>query len=335
MAESFERLNKPGQTAGTSGWSVGRFDWLNDPASKVNRYWRVIEQGSSATKWPWQGETIVGLWGPNAGPRGELHKGDLDAFQTGRADQKFVPFFRQRGSDMTRAARAALWYYFDGGKGPNMEQLTPDATRSRHEGGHFNADAERHRIFFWLMTRAKLDQMPFVSGVVVRPIPPALFYQRALASFDPLGKEIEALRAGVQHLAGANVSTPSGLATAREALAVDTGSYQGVQRSLSPGQAIGLRPAARTGAPRQFVTHAPVPVSMATATLSAASQDFLRDGKGRFSSGAWQDMLRKVNRDVAKQYQDAVVSLMNAERKRPPTGDLIKATKAPQNRYPQ
>lgn len=44
------------QYAGQVGWAVGLPTWLDSPASKVNRYWRVIEFGAAATAYPWLGD---------------------------------------------------------------------------------------------------------------------------------------------------------------------------------------------------------------------------------------------------------------------------------------
>src|SRR5690606_22243005 len=106
-------MAKANTFAGRLGWAVGIPEWLNNENSKVNRYWRVIEYGSSATRWPWQGQRIVGLWSNLPGPRGGLITGQLSMFNVAR-DQKFVPFFHAKNGDMDRAGRAALYWFLEG-----------------------------------------------------------------------------------------------------------------------------------------------------------------------------------------------------------------------------
>lgn len=301
------------------GWSVGRFDWLNDPASKVNRYWRVIEEGSNATDWPWQGQRIVGLWGPKAGPRGRLITGDLSAFQSGRDDQKFVPFFRNRGKGLNAAARAALAYFFEGGRGKNMDLIRADPRGNR------NAASARRRFYFWMMMVGKergptLDQLPFVQGIVMREVQAGNYYARALEAFNPMDRELDALR---RIFGGADVSTRSGLRQARTLQAFD--SYSRYADEVRPK----TRPT--PGGARRYSSHTSRHGGRfaASVDMSFVAQDFRRNALGHFTS--YQGDLQQANRQIAAEFQSRVVQLMQQERRRPVSGALIAATKDERN----
>jgi hypothetical protein len=320
-----------GGYGGSLGWSVGNLDWLNDPGSKVNRYWRVIEQGSNATDWPWQGRRIVGLWGPNAGPRTRLiNGGDLSAFQRGRGDQKFVPFFRSIDqADNRRAARAALYYFFGGGKGKNMELLNVDPSSTANaKNRRYDVESNRKRIYFWLMTRARVEDMPFVQGVIIREVQAGHYYARALLSFgDPVERELDELRRVMAHVYGAgggwaDPTTPAGLKKGRQYQALDAYSKYG---DVAP----------KTGRRRtEKRTHSAAVGGRYIATVNATAyvQDFIRTGRGTISQ--YVSEMTKVNQRMAVAFQAEVVQLMMQDRRRPMSGDLIKAHRDARNRTP-
>jgi hypothetical protein len=76
-------------------------------------------------------------------------------------------------------------------------------------------------------------------------------------------------------------------------------------------------------------------MGIAVVTASSNVQDLIRTGGGQFPSGQWQAAIIDVNRKVALQFQEHVVSLMRDSVLRPPTGDLVRATRDPRNRYPE
>ena len=324
-----------GGYGGSLGWSVGNLAWLNSPNSKVNRYWRVQEYGSNATNWPWQGQRVVGLWGPNAGPRRRLISGDLSAFQSGRNNQKFVPFFRSIDqADQRRAARAALYYFFGGGKGKNMELLNvnPSSTknaRNRRE----DVDSNRQRIYFWLMNRARVEDMPFVQGVIIREVQAGHYYARAIqnmgGSSGILERELAELRRVMAHVYGAggqwsDPTTTAGLRKGREYQAADAYSrYGDVKPKTGPRR-------------REKRTHSRSPGVqgryIATVNASVYVQDFIRTSRGTISQ--YVSEMSTVNRNLAERFQEEVVQLMQQERRRPVSGDLIKAHRDPRNRTP-
>lgn len=320
-----------GGYAGALGWSVGLFSWLDNPNAKVNRYWRVIEQGSNESDWPWQGRHVVGLWGPNAGPRGALINGDLSGFQTGRNDQKFVPFFRSiSDADNRRAARAALYYFFGGGKGRNMELLHADPRASTANGGAGRSvERARKRIYFWLMTRARVEDMPFVQGVIIREVPAGRYYARAALTFNPAEREMEELRRVMQHVFGAggassDPTTSAGLRKGREYQAADAYSKHGTvapkkgRRRLEGGGRLHTTNNGSQG--------------IVSVDSTAYVQDFIRTSRGTISQ--YTSEMTEVNRRVAAAFQAEVVQLMQQERRRPMSGALLKAHADPQNRTP-
>lgn len=273
---------------GQQGWTVGIFEWLNGPKSKVSRYWRAIENGDSSMV----GRHIIGLWGPNPGMNARpnsIMSGDLSAFNW--AYKKFVPFAAKEGTDPLKAARAALWYFMDGGKGRNMELLNPQFKSAGHSK---NVEVERRRMFYWFMTKAPLEKIPFVQGVIKEPMIARKHYREAEQGFLPIQMEMKALRTALgAYWNGATASDAQ--VDARVPL-------------LVPGKMM-------------FAAHA-----------SYLGRDKLT---GRFNS--LQTVVRDVNLQVAMDFQDRVVQIMIADkgRMRPPTDDLLNATRDPRNRYPR
>lgn len=308
------------------GWSVGSFAWLDNPASKVNRYWRVIEQGSDATDWPWAGRRVIGLWSNKATPRGGLIGPGLSPFENGRGNQKFVPFFADiDNSDARDAARAALYYFFEGGKGRNMELIRavrPPTKREIGNGRPWDPDNARKRFYFWLMNYARVEDMPFVQGVIVRKIEAGHFYAKALGNFDPMQHEVEAMREVFSHIlapSGSSAAEPNsrlGLKRLREIQAFDDG-------DIAPKK--GRRRAEKT--PHTSRVRGRFAVSV---NASVVLQDNIRNSRGQLSR--LQAEVVEVNRRVAAAFQAEVVEVMQAERRRPATGELVKATADPRNR---
>jgi len=324
MAESFFIAGPGGTTRGNYsygariGWVVGRFDWLNSVDSKVERYWRVIEEGSAATKWPWVGQQIIGLWGPNAGTMGQdrnnlIDGSPLTAMGAG-SNQRFVPFFAHLGAseaDLLRAAHAALYYYFGGGRGPNMSQLNGGSVRANR------------RIYYWLMTKAGLTQMPFVRGSVVKPITAAHYYQNALRSFGPAEVEMQELRRLCdQFFGGVNPGTSRGMANLRR----QVGDEQGVAPRTGR-----VRSRPETSNRRPFDSY--LPAGSIAVALTGRTTDMGRNAKGQFSNDLFRASIEDVGREVAKRFQLAVVREMESGR-RPATGDLARATASERNRFP-
>jgi hypothetical protein len=325
-----------GGYGGSLGWSVGNLQWLNSPNSKVNRYWRVQEYGSNATNWPWQGQRVVGLWGPNAGPRRRLISGDLSAFQSGRNNQKFVPFFRSIDqADQRRAARAALYYFFGGGKGKNMELLNvnPSSTKDA-KNRRDDVDSNRKRIYFWLMTRARVEDMPFVQGVIIREVQAGHYYARAIQNMGGSGgileRELAELRRVMAHVYGAggqwaDPKTTAGLRKTRQAVADDASGRSGWTTEYAP----------KTGARRREKQRHSRSVRgryIATVDASVYVQDNIRTSRGTISQ--YVSEMSTVNRNLAERFQEEVVQLMQQERRRPVSGDLVKAHRDPRNRTP-
>lgn len=321
------------QYAGQVGWAVGLPTWLDSPASKVNRYWRVIEFGAAATAYPWLGQQIVGLWGDSANPR----MGSAGTSFGGREDQGFEPWFSKLGQDMLGPARAALWHFMEGGKGPNMDLLNPSTYRKqvvkKNKKGevrrremvtrevHTESQEKRARrqLFFWFMTRASsAHELPFVQGTVKREIAPAHYYEEALISFPMEEAQAEALRST---FAEAINSAKLSVSNLRKAQALDN--YKG---RTSSGRA------------RAFYTDESVarllPRSLGHAATSVEIQSLSR-AQGQFVNGQWQAMLRDANAKIAKAFQAEVVSHMDSGARRPATEALRAATAAAENRYPR
>lgn len=305
------------------GWSVGRFEWLDKEESKVRRYWRAIEYGSAETGWPWVNKRIVGLWGPNAGPRGGLHHGDLSMFSD-RRDQKFVPFFKSiedNDAKLQRAGRSALTYFFGGGpsKGnlhfQNEEFIKANVNLKDKRGNRRTKDPARARanFYFWLMTRARIDEMPFVTSFVMEEIPVGNFYAKTLRSFNPLEREVQALK---EELGFQN------LRTTRQYQAED--SYDKAGREIP----------AKKGTPNQDKSYETRMGNRFLVSVSASgrTQDNIRNAFGRFTSG--QAITAAVNRRMSIEFQAALVERMQRSRERPSTGDLIAAHGNAQNRLP-
>lgn len=327
--------NTRGNYAGMLGWSVGRYDWLEDPSSKVNRYWRAIEQGSTY----WVGKTIIGLWGPAAGenvrPNRLISGGPLDPTQTGGGGQKFVPFFASVGGDMEHAKRRALWYFFGGGT-RNMDLLQPKnpVTKSGKPKSGALSLSDQRRMLFYLMTRA--PHVPFVSATVGKPIIAAHYYENALIAFgDPAVREIDLLQQQLAFALGSSsITSARGRAKAQAAMGADTrsGVVKTSALSAAPTSVDSyLLPGRVSSAGNNFGRR-----GLATVTATVHTQDFIRDGNGSFSNGSWQNMVKEINATMAKQFQAEVVRQMQAGRTpRPATRDLIRATENPRNRFPE
>lgn len=271
-----------GEFRGQQGWTVGLFAWLDDPSSKVNRYWRGIEEGSSGSL----GRHIIGLWGPNAGTNNRPNSiigGALSSF--GGAGQKFVPFAVKEGENQLQTARRAFWYFMGGGHGPNMMLLNPQKRNTMNE---------RRRMFWWFMTKASEGQIPFVQGRIERSMKGRHHYERAVAALNPAALELQYLR---EELGAA---------------------WSGLYR----GQAPEAKQAARLENLLPGVLQ-----------FGASSSIVGRDALGRFSE--MDGIIASVNERVAAQFQRKVVELILADTfTRPETGDLVKATADPRNRYP-
>ena len=285
------------------GWSVGLASWLDSPNSKVNRYWRALEYGQKAGTGP-----LIGMWGDSVGAR---RGGALSVPTRGRRDQIFVPFGDSR--EGLRKARFAFWYYITNGR---MGRPTNEDLAKLHAQNPSSA----RRIFFWIMTKASIEQIPFASAQPRRRTNARHYYRKALASFDPMAVEKEILR--------------------REVLTMLNGVFK--QSKARAAMAAETNQQPRSGRARQEVTGSELRGRMgesAGIVVTAASpqaQDFLRSSGGQFPSGLWQQMLVRVNRQVAAQFQQAVVEQMrNGPRFRPDTGELIRATESPNNRIPR
>jgi hypothetical protein len=305
--------------AGKVGWTVGRASWLDDPASKVNRYWRQIEQGQT-----FSGVILIGLWGDRAGTNmrpNMLREGQAMSAAGDYGGQKFVPFGEtDSAATALHRARFALWYFLTAGKmgRPTNEDLT------RLHGA---SPSENRRIFFWLMSKAPVSRMPFVSARAKRSVEGRHYYTRALSSFDPMQVEIDMLRAEIgplirgaftQGKARAVVAMDSPRSGPRKGPArrevADASSYLGGRAPMAGASGLGI----------------------VTVTAGAPVQDLIRVGNGQFPAGQWQAMLIDINRKVAIAFQEHVVALMEeGPHLRPSTGDLVRATADPRNRYPQ
>jgi hypothetical protein len=312
--------------AGKVGWTVGRASWLDDPASMVNRYWRQVEQGEN-----FAGVILIGLWGDRAGTNerpNRLRDGSpLTAAGEG-SHEKFVPF-GETDSPATalHRARFAFWYYITGGKMGRPSDTDLSKLRAA-------TPSERRRIFFWIMSKATLNQIPFVSARAKRSVEGRHYYTRALDSFNVMEVEIDMLREAIAPLivgmftqgkaraAVAGDSYSSGWAAATVRKGPTRSGARGVESYLgSRGYAPSLG----------YDSH----MGIAVVTASSNVQDLIRTGGGQFPSGQWQAAIIDVNRKVALQFQEHVVSLMRDSVLRPPTGDLVRATRDPRNRYPE
>ena len=307
----------PSGYAGKIGWTVGRASWLDDPASKVNRYWRQIEQGQR-----FSGVILIGLWGDRAGTNARpnmLRDGQSLSAPGDSGGQKFVPFGETNdAATALHRARFALWYFLTAGKmgRPSNEDL------SRLHGA---SPSENRRIFFWLMSKAPVSRIPFVSARAKRSVEGRHYYTRALDSFNPMQMEIDMLRAEIgplirgaftqgkaRALVGGDSTAGSRKGPARQEV-TDASSYLGGRAPMAGASGLGI----------------------ATVTAGAPVQDLIRAGGGQFPAGQWQAMLIDINRKVAIAFQEHVVALMKDSALRPPTGDLARATADPRNRYPE
>jgi hypothetical protein len=274
------------------GWTVGLRTWLDSPESKVSRYWRAIEYGEE-----WNAD-LIGLWGKGR---------SLDPFREGEG-QLFAPFGKS-STDPLKRARKAFWYYITGGKmgKPNVSDLEKLGAGS---------PSNNRRVFWWIMTKAPVEKIPFVSGHAHGNIAARHYYEHARTSFNPLVVEVAALQRGVATLMGGVFKR----ASARSSMARQTN--QGPRSGFSRQEVSDVGPLLNEQ-------------GIVTVTASAGTQDFLRTGSGQFPSGPWQQMLIEVNRQVAKEFQLAVVAEMEAgQHLRPATGELIRATRDVRNREP-
>lgn len=338
-----------GSFAGRVGWSVGQLDWLDDPSSKVNRYWRSIEYGTNGAGFKGR---IAGLWSNQSGvnPRPPLSNnlignGPLSRFGKS-GDQKFAPFDSDRGSG--KGAQAALAYYFGISRGQtahlNLDQIevreTKDENKRRHKDvakdgtvtyrmesrGSLTSNAAKRRALFKIMEAAgEGKKVPFVTGDVKRSIKARLYYTNAVNMFGPADATVEALRQVIGPLiGGVDPSSEAGKREGRQRVAFDSthgvarsGSRNAITNDAGINAYLGDRAGLATFAARPIVT------------------DYLRNGRG-FSAGEWQVAVERTNAATAARFQDLVVDLMRQEPAvRRPTGDLVAATLDKRNRYPQ
>lgn len=331
-----------GGYGGKLGWSAGLGAWLDDPDSKVNRYWRAMEDGS---KGDWSGRTVAGLWADTIG-NGPLSGSPFE----NERDQKLRPSFAkgtpQTPEGMLGAARRALWVFMKGENGGKRNWIDGHMDLLRinyvwvykHQGygktrhvipgsGEMRAprsQAEYRRaqqsLFHWFMTKAEsADEIPFVSGTIVREIKARHYYAKAIEAFKPRLIEME-------------------LEGMREAARFALRGVQGSEYARFRGKAANENDtAARRGRARGGVDTLPakyIPTGGAEVSIAATTQlQFsMRNANGQFINGAFQSTLREVNARVAAAYLREVADLMSFHR--PSTGDLIKATLDRRNRYP-
>lgn len=329
---------------GVLGWVVGREKWLDSEASRVRRYWRAIEEGGTAGNTHWVGQTMAGLWtnraGTNDRPNSLINGQQMTAFKGG-GGEKFAPFFSSgEDPDSLRASRAALMYFFGGGT-RNMDLLhpkqqfreggtrtrkgRPGAPRKRESKGNPESPSSKKSFLGYLASKAPAEKIPFVRGRVREPIVAGHYYTKAMANWGgPTGvaqREMVELRKGIETLMGS--STPSNIMTTgardriRDAVAKESlttpkkGDLRGESRRLSASKGI------------------------VVVSASPRTQDNVRTGRGHFSHSYWQAMIIDVNRQMAIAFQKEVVAAMEKDRRRPPTGDMRKATENAQNRFPQ
>lgn len=338
--------------AGQVGWAVGMPKWLDSAESKVNRYWRSIEYGSDE----WVGRRVVGLWGPDAEPRKGLWGMATTPFGAG-SREKFAPYFKDNKQDMLGVARFALWQYLQGGKDTQdrlnappggwrfMKTPHPRVSRRAAPAGFSGTQrmatprpaewkkAEtpaqiakaKKGLFHWFMTRATLEQLPFVQGVISRPIEAMHAYQEAAAGFPFLEREMDAIRAVFPEAMMGGKSQPQ---TPRQALSAVRKREQSVDRTP------------RTGVRKNVVTNANVGRYLPRANFQVAAgvttQSLIFDKGGKFGTGQWQGQLREINERIAMEYQRAVADVIKSQgRSRPSTNALEEATRDPRNRYPR
>lgn len=342
MAGMGPQPRAPYNYVGVIGWSVGVTSWLDSPTSRVGRYWRVIEHGSAATQWPWQGQLVAGLWGPRAEPRGGLHGSARSAFQPGLGNEKFAPYFRTIGQDMTGPARRALIVLMGGNaKKPNLQAFEGVATYFYRKKKGKPAEKVMARtpgqmrkaqrgLWFWLMTRADARQIPFVTGVIQRPVVAADYYGKALSTFPMRDMQIQALRNALGSALGNSSRMSEQLRAAQRQFAEDSSYFDTPARV--PRQ--GYLPKAKL---KGDAYAAGLPGHVGNIVVKAASaevQSLITTQNAKFVNGVWQQALREANEYVAMAFQRHVAELMQAGT-RPPTKALREATLAPENRYPR
>lgn len=319
------------------GWSVGLQGWLDSPASKVNRYWRKVEEGQVFT-----GLTLIGLWGDRAGSNlrpGSVREGPLASPGEG-AGQKFVPFGMTSTPDTAlRRARFAFWYYITKGRmgRPTNADLSilhgkPSSGKGKGRHGSDPTATANRRIFGWIMSKAPLGSIPFVSARAARKVEARRYYINAQRKFHPEEYELRLLHLAVEDLMGGTFNRKKAhAASARETGASPKdGPVQGSQKAIA-ARLEDYNARASLGYGLGYGSQ-----GLASMGISAAGYDFLRTGGGRFPSGLWQNMLIEVNRKVAEAFQLAVVAEMQeGPHLRLPTHDLIAAAKDPRNRIPR
>jgi hypothetical protein len=336
--------------AGQIGWAVGILEFLNDPGKNpTERYWRVIEEGSGATKWPWQDQGIAGLWGDY--PRPDWDAADTQ-FTPGRNNQAFAPYFRNREQNMLGPARVAIMRYLGDGKGRNMDQLKVSYVKTyrrqwiagedaKRFGGRGKAtgpvevktktwltpsDFKRARraLLHWYLTGAtRPNQIPFVYGVIKKPVEGANYYGKAMAKFKPTLPAMQA-KAMREALGFAFSGDTKVLQQLRKIQAFDNSS--GTART---GRAVAER---RTADLKKYE---PFDTAIRVQVANVVVQSLIRDSYGRFVNGTWQAALREANERIAMAYQAMVVAEMRNHRHRPATNALVEATANAENRFPR
>lgn len=319
-----------GSYAAKVGWTVGLDRWLDDPASKVNRYWRAMEYGED-----FSGTVLIGLWGDRAGnnlrPNLNFLRDGGPLTAAGDAmGQKWVAFGATHNlGQAVKRAKFALWYYVTNGRmgQPTKEELA--------QVFHRPTDKENRAVFSYMMSsHVTLGHIPFVRAHALGKVSGRHYYKKAVANFRPMQREKQLIKEilvpmfkGSFPNARAAMASDSGGSTKKAGSAKETSDVAGVMQR------------------QQGITHqegraaAKGPVMAAGhyhLRAGAAVTDLLRGGGGRFPSGQWQAAVQDVNRAMAKEFQAAVVAEMDkVPHKRPATFDLIKATDNPRNRYPQ
>lgn len=185
------------------------------------------------------------------------------------------------------------------------------------------AEARRAResIFHFFMTHASsADQIPFVSGTIVREIAPRHYYAKAIADFRP--RLIEQELQGMRDAARWAIGDARGGEEFRKfrASAAD-------ENSTAPRKGRARPDHAQLSS--KYIPSGGAEVSIAA---SAQIQFAMRNANGQFINGAFQSTLREVNARVAAAYLREVAALM--EFHRPGTDALIRATLDRRNRYP-
>jgi len=221
---------------------------------------------------------------------------------------------------------------------PTQEQLEQVF---HHSSGSPAGRKANRAVFSFLMTKTtSAEQIPFVRAVVAKPMIAHEYYEKAVQSFNPLAREVEAFREIIgQMIYGAVNGGPVTLTRARKLKAFDAGGTVRTGRAnleqtdaravMGSQQGIGYERG--NISPRQFIGG-----GIAVATASAQTQDLIRGGGGRFPPGVWQQAVIDINIRVASEFQAHLIALMDqGSHLRPATFDLIKAHGSPNNRFPR